>query len=87
MTAIRTVLPGLVVLAIGLSGCNAWQDRAEFAAPESRGTTTMTSPVDKEGPPPAIRAVHCYRTLATVDCYPEKQPDRYTGYTGTYPDN
>ena len=87
MTAIRIVLPGLIVLAMGLTGCNTWQDRAEFAAPQSRWTVSESSPIDKEGPPPAIRAVHCYRTLATVDCYPEKQPERYSGYTGTYPDN
>lgn len=87
MTANRTILLGLVVLAMGLGGCNAWQDRAEFAAPESRWTTTDSSPIDKEGPPPAIRAEHCYRTLASVDCFSDKQPDRYTGYTGTYPQN
>jgi hypothetical protein len=87
MTAIRMVLPGLALLAVGLSGCNAWQDRAEFAAPESRWTTSMSSPIDKEGPPPAIRSVHCYRTLASVDCYPAKQPDRSDGYTGTYPED
>jgi hypothetical protein len=87
MTAIRTVRLGLIVLVVSLGGCNAWQDRAEFAAPQSRWTTTESSPIDKEGPPPAIRSVHCYRTLAAVDCYPDKQPDRYTGYTGTYPEN
>jgi hypothetical protein len=87
MTAFRMVLPGFALLALGLSGCNAWQDRAEFAPPESRWPVTEPSPIDKEGPPPAIRSTHCYRTLASVDCYPEKQPQRYSGYTGTYPED
>jgi hypothetical protein len=68
-----------------LAGCNLWQTRAEFAAPEYRWTADHASPVSADTPPPPIRAVHCYRTLATVDCFTAKQDDRYTGYTGTYP--
>jgi hypothetical protein len=88
MTVMRSVraallLPALV-LPIFLAGCNVWQDRAEFAPPQSRWPKNTPSPVAADATPPAIRTVHCYRTLAVVDCFPEKQVDR-TGYMGAYP--
>jgi hypothetical protein len=76
----------LSLLALDLCGCNAWQHRAEFAAPESRWGATQPSPVAADAPPPAVREQYCYRTLATVDCFTAKQADRYSGYTGTYPE-
>jgi hypothetical protein len=82
---VRAPTFGLFALALLLTGCNAWQNRAEFAPPESRWPQNGPSAVEFIAPPPAIRSVHCYRTLATVDCYAEKQPDRYSGFTGTYP--
>jgi hypothetical protein len=75
----------LGVLAIGLGACNAWQDRAEFAPPQSRWRSTEPSPVAADAPPPPIPVQYCYRTLAAVDCYTETQPSRVTGYTGQYP--
>ena len=87
MTALRMALPGIVILAMGLAGCNAWQDRAEFAPPESRWPVTQPASNDKEGPPPAVRSIYCYRTLAAVDCYPAKQPQLYYDYSGSYPDD
>ncbi|HVM80547.1 MAG TPA: hypothetical protein VMU06_16110 [Stellaceae bacterium] len=80
----RRPLPLLVLLA-GLSACNAWQDRAEFAAPQSRWKATEPGAAAANAPPPAVPAQYCYRTLATVDCFTETQPSRVTGYTGTYP--
>jgi hypothetical protein len=77
----------LIICAPLLAGCNVWQTRAEFAPPEYRWTSDQTSPVAADAPPPAIRTVHCYRTLANVDCFTAKQDDRYSGYTGTYPAN
>ena len=71
---------------LALSGCNAWQNRAEFAAPQSRWPANYPSPVAADAAPPPIQAQYCYRTLATVDCYTEAKPDRVTGYTGVYPD-
>jgi len=84
----RRSLARLWVLAglCALTGCNAWQNRAEFAAPQSRWNASQTSPVPADAPPPPIRAQYCYRTLASVDCYTEARPDRIAGYTGTYPD-
>lgn len=76
-----SVLAGLVALA----GCNAWQNRAEFAAPQSRWNASQPSPVAADSPPPPIPAQYCYRTLAEVDCYTEARPDRIAGYTGVYP--
>ena len=73
-------------LLISLAGCNAWQDRAEFAPPQNRWTSSQSSPVAADAPPPAIPRQYCYRTLATVDCFTEPQPDRITGFTGLYPD-
>ena len=77
-----SVLAGL----LALTGCNAWQNRAEFAAPQSRWPANYPSPVAADAAPPAIQAQYCYRTLASVDCYTEAKPDRITGYTGVYPD-
>jgi hypothetical protein len=85
MTSFRTVSLLLIVCAPLLAGCNVWQTRAEFAAPENRWTSDHASPVAVDAPPPAIRTVHCYRTLAVVDCFAAKQDDRYSGYTGAYP--
>lgn len=75
-----------LALAAALAGCNAWQDRAEFAAPQSRWPTTLPSPAGINDPPPPIPQQYCYRTLAVVDCYSEAKPERVTGYTGLYPD-
>lgn len=75
----------VVVLAAMLAGCNAWQNRAEFAAPQSRWPANYPSPVSANAPPPPIQVQYCYRTLARVDCYTEAKPDRITGYTGVYP--
>jgi len=76
----------VVAALLALAGCNAWQDRAEFAAPQSRWPANLPSPVAADAPPPPIPAQYCYRTLANVDCYTEARPDRITGYTGVYPD-
>jgi hypothetical protein len=76
----------LTALLFTLAGCNAWQNRAEFAAPQSRWPANYPSPVAADAPPPPIQAQYCYRTLASVDCYTEARPDRITGYTGVYPD-
>jgi hypothetical protein len=77
-----------LVLAVGvtLAGCNAWQNRAEFAPPQSRWNQSQSSPVAADAPPPPIPAQYCYRTLATVDCFAEAKPDRITGFTGLYPE-
>ncbi len=79
--------PRFLILAIAalLAGCNAWQNRAEFAAPQSRWPANLPSPVAANAPPPPIPVQYCYRTLATVDCYTEARPERVTGYTGVYP--
>jgi hypothetical protein len=76
----------LLVLLLALTGCNAWQNRAEFAAPQSRWPANLPSAVAADAPPPPLPAQYCYRTLASVDCYTEARPDRVTGYTGVYPD-
>jgi hypothetical protein len=73
-------------LALALAGCNAWQNRAEFAAPQSRWPANQPSAVAADAPPPPIPVQYCYRTLAAVDCYSEAMPERITGYTGLYPD-
>ncbi|HUK57705.1 MAG TPA: hypothetical protein VLV50_00635 [Stellaceae bacterium] len=74
------------LLLLALSACNAFQDRAEFAAPQSRWKLTEPSPVMADAPPPPIPEQYCYRTLAKVDCFTHAQPERITGYTGLYPD-
>lgn len=74
------------MLLFALTGCNAWQNRAEFAAPQSRWPANYPSAVAADAPPPPIQAQYCYRTLASVDCYTEAKPDRAAGYTGVYPD-
>jgi hypothetical protein len=91
----------LIALGLAVAGCNMWQNRAEFAPPPDRWPGTQwpqavlppdfplgqfTSPIAATAPPPAIPVVFCYRTLAIVDCYSHLQPERYYGYTGTYPD-
>jgi hypothetical protein len=85
MKTFRTASVVLILCIPLLAGCNVWQTRAEFAAPESRWTADHASTVAADAPPPAIRRVHCYRTLGVVDCFTAKQDDRYTGYTGDYP--
>ena len=75
----------VILLVALLAGCNAWENRAEFAAPQSRWPANYPSPVPANAPPPPIQAQYCYRTLAAVDCYTEARPDRVTGYTGAYP--
>ena len=75
----------IVALAASLASCNVWQNRAEFAAPQSRWPANYPSPVNANAPPPPIQVQYCYRTLATVDCFTEARPDRITGYTGVYP--
>jgi hypothetical protein len=97
----RFARPALACLALALAGCNVWQNRAEFAPPENRRPGTQwpqailpedlplgsqTSPVAADAPPPPINVVYCYRTLAIVDCFPTKQPERDTRYSGSYPD-
>jgi hypothetical protein len=91
-----------LVLAMTLAGCNVWQNRAEFAAPPERWPGTQwpqavlpadlplgqqTSPVAATAPPPPIDTTYCYRTLAVTDCFLQRQPERYSGFTGSYPDN
>ncbi len=75
----------VIALATLLAGCNAWENRAEFAAPQSRWPANEPSPVPANAPPPPIPVQYCYHTLATVDCYTQARPDRVTGYTGAYP--
>ena len=79
-------LSSVVVLAMALAGCNAWQDRAEFAPPQSRWTAAQPSPAMADAAPPAIPTQYCYRTLARVDCFNQAVPERVTGYTGLYPE-
>jgi len=81
----RRALAILGILTLGLGGCNAWQDRAEFAPPQSRWPANGTSPVAADAPSPVVPVQYCYRTLGSVDCYTEAQPGRATGYTGQYP--
>jgi hypothetical protein len=83
-SACRSACAALLVLT--LAGCNAWQDRAEFAPPQYRWGPGQSSPVMADAPPPPIPMQYCYRTLATVDCYNQTMPERLTGYTGLYPD-
>jgi len=85
MSMPRRAVAILGLLALGLAACNAWQDRTEFAPPQSRWPSTGTSPVAADALPPPVPVQYCYRTLASVDCYTEAQPDRATGYTGQYP--
>lgn len=76
----------LCFTSLALAGCNAWQDRAEFAPPQSRWPANLPSPVLADAPPPPVPVQYCYRTLARVDCFAQAMPDRLSGYTGTYPD-
>ena len=79
--------PGAAVigLVLALTGCNAWQNRAEFGPPQSRWNAAGSSPVSADAGPPPIPVQYCYRTLATVDCFDAAKPERVTGYTGLYP--
>lgn len=85
MIRFSTLAP--LALAAALSGCNVWQTRAEFAPPQSRWPDTLPSQVAANAPPPPVQVVHCYRTLAAVECFAEPRPERVTGYTGSYPAN
>jgi hypothetical protein len=76
----------VLAAVLALAGCNAWQDRAEFAPPQMRWPATQSSPMKADAKPPAIPAQYCYRTLARVDCFTEPVPERVSGYTGLYPD-
>jgi hypothetical protein len=75
-----------VLSLLALTACNAFQDRSEFAAPQSRWKDSEPSSVKADAAPPPIPEQYCYRTLATVDCFAHAVPDRITGYTGLYPD-
>ena len=81
-----SALAALIAVSLLLTACNAWQNRAEFAAPQSRWNAAQSSPVAANAPPPPVPAQYCYRTLASVDCFAQPKPERVTGYTGTYPD-
>ena len=74
-----------VLAALPLAACNAWQNRAEFAAPQDRWPANLPSPVPANAAPPPIQVRYCYRTLANVDCFAEAKPSRIAGYTGVYP--
>lgn len=80
----RSVLAA--ALALALAGCNAWQDRAEFAPPQMRWNATQSSPMKVDAAPPPIPAQYCYKTLAEVDCFDAAVPERIDGYTGLYPE-
>ena len=82
----RPPLLRVLSLALLLASCNVLQNRAEFAAPQSRWSSTLPATSSVDAPPPAINAQYCYRTLAVVDCSSEAKPDRVTGYTGIYPE-
>jgi hypothetical protein len=83
----------LTPLLAALAGCGYLRDarqlgfdeRSEFAAPQSRWPETLPSPVGANDAAPARPARYCYRTLAQADCYEAPNPERRTGYTGTYP--
>jgi hypothetical protein len=83
LPSFRNIAAAALILPL-LGGCNAWQTRAEFAPPQSRWPDTLPSPAAADAPPPPIREVHCYRTLAVVDCFAAPQPER-SGYMGRYP--
>jgi hypothetical protein len=85
MTVVAKSAALLALLALG--ACNVWQWQPEFAAPQSRWPWTLPYPAPANAPPPPVQTVHCYRTLAQVECFREPQPDRVTSYTGTYPAN
>ena len=82
----RPSVLGILSFALLLAGCNVLQNRAEFAAPQSRWPSTLPAATSVDAAPPPINAQYCYRTLAAVDCYSEAKPDRITGYTGLYPE-
>jgi hypothetical protein len=89
MTLASTTRPAVLralALALLLGGCNLLQNRAEFAAPQSRWPATLPGTTAMDAAPPPINAQYCYRTLGTVDCYSEAKPDRVTAYTGLYPE-
>jgi hypothetical protein len=73
-------------LLLPLLGCNVWENRAEFAPPQSRWPSTLPSTSSVNAPPPSMGVQYCYRTLASVDCFNEAKPERVTGFTGVYPD-
>jgi len=85
MSPSRPILLLLMLMMPALAGCNAWHDQAEFAPPMSRWPATLPSPTAADAPPPPTRAVYCYRSLASVDCFNQKQENRYMSYMGVYP--
>lgn len=86
MPTLRPVIVAVLgIVGFTLAGCNAWEDRAEFAPPQSRWPADQPSSRLANAPPPPIPAQYCYRTLATVDCFAQAQPERISGYTGVYP--
>jgi hypothetical protein len=62
-----------------------YDERAEFAPPQSRWPDTLPSSVSAYEAPPQRAAKYCYRTLAQPDCYEAPNPERRTGYAGTSP--
>lgn len=86
MTSIRRARLLLAVLPL-LAGCDIWQNRAEFAPPDTRWNAEEPSPMAKDAPPAATATEHCYRTLAEVDCFTARQANRAAAYTGSYPEN
>jgi hypothetical protein len=85
MTPNRCARLALVSLIVALSGCNVWHSRAEFAPPADRWPSPVPWPVEANTTWPLIETDYCYRTLAIVDCFATPQPERASGYTGTYP--
>jgi hypothetical protein len=95
--ALARVLVAATPLVAGLGGCQYVEEylptraelfgdnRAEFAAPQSRWPETLPSPVAANAPPPPRPVVYCYRTLAQVDCYNAPDRDRASGQIGVYP--
>ena len=75
-----------VLSLLALAACDAWQPRAEFAAPQARWNESEPSPVQVDAKPPPIPDEYCYKTWANVDCFSQAKPDRITGFTGLYPD-
>jgi hypothetical protein len=75
----------LVASGLALAGCNVWQDKAEFAAPQSRWPETLPGAIAADAPAPPRLVVYCYRTLAIPDCYTAPQPERANMFTGRAP--
>jgi hypothetical protein len=97
IAALARVLLAATPLLAALGGCRYVEEylptraevfgpyRAEFAAPQSRWPETLPSPVAADSPPPPRPVVHCYRTLAQVDCFNVADRERASGEVGVYP--